>query len=220
MYLNLPTLCTCLLVIGGAIVATPVLIKGFTRRGSGVKYENNFLIQRAPQFLSLVNIILIVIAFLLYGDVPITLPLDRSQLMFFVLGQGQPTGLVAWMSWLGVLILASGMIFMIGGWYSLGKYFSTDAELLEGHSVCKDGLLKYVMHPAYSGIIQCLLGASLAATSIFCALFTLFVVAPLWLKRAKYEEQLLLEHLGASYKDYGNELKWRRLVPTVFPFGV
>jgi len=220
MYLNSPTLCTCFLTVGGAVAAAPVLIRGFKRRGSGVKYEKNFLIQRAPQFLSLVNVFLIVIAFLLYIDFPINLPADRSQFTLFVLSHSEPIGLAAWISWLGVLILASGMIFMIGGWYSLGKYFSTDAELLEGHQVYKGGLFKYVMHPAYSGIIQCLLGASLAATSIFCALFTLFVVAPLWLKRAKYEEQLLLEHLGASYKDYGDELKWRRLVPTIFPFGV
>jgi protein-S-isoprenylcysteine O-methyltransferase Ste14 len=218
MYLNSPTLCTCLLAVGGAVVAAPVLIKGFKRRGSGTKYERNFLIQRAPQFLSLLNVLLIVLAFLLYIDFP--LPLAESQLIPFVLSRGEPTGIAAWISWLGVLILTSGMIFMIGGWYSLGQYFSTDAELLEGHQVYKGGLFRYVMHPAYSGIIQCLLGASLAATSIFCALFALFVVAPLWLKRAIYEEHLLLEHLGASYKDYGDQLKWRRLVPTIFPFGV
>jgi protein-S-isoprenylcysteine O-methyltransferase Ste14 len=145
---------------------------------------------------------------------------DKSQLAFFVLGNGKPEGIAAVISWLGVAILASGMIFMIGGWYSLGKYFSTDAELLDEHDVCRAGLFQYVMHPAYSGIIQCLLGASLAATSIFCALFTVLVVAPLWLNRAKYEEQLLLENLGQPYKKYGDDLKWRRLVPTIFPFGV
>src|SRR5258708_13925299 len=40
--------------------------------------------------------------------------------------------------------------------YSLGECFSTDAEVLDGHTVRNTGLLKYVMHPAYSGIIQCL----------------------------------------------------------------
>jgi len=214
MYLNCPTLCTCLLAIGGAIVSAPVLITGFKRRGSGIKYESNFLIQRAPQVMSLANIALIVFAFLLYCEVP--LPIIGPTL--FVLDHENIASL--WISWLGVAILCSGLFFMIGGWYSLGKYFSTDAELLKNHAVCKAGLFKYVMHPAYSGIIQCLLGASLAATSIFCALFTLFIVAPLWLKRAKYEEQLLIENLGPSYKQYGDQLKWRRLVPTIFPIGV
>ncbi len=220
MYLNLPTLCTCLLVIIGAIASTPVLIAGFKRRGSGVKYESNFLIQRAPQLLIFINVLLIVLAFVMHSGVPLPLSLPESQRWLFVLSTGKTTGAALWISWVGVLLLVSGLIFIIGGWYSLGKYFSTDAELLENHAVCKAGLFKYVMHPAYSGFAQALCGASLAATSIFCALFALFVVAPLWLKRAKYEEKLLLEHLGTSYKAYGDELKWRRLVPTIFPFGV
>jgi len=109
---------------------------------------------------------------------------------------------------------------MIGGWYSLGESFSTDAEVLEGHKVRSDGLLRFVMHPAYSGIIQSLLGASLAATSPIAVLCTVCVVAPLWLKRAKYEEELLIEALGQSYKDYAEQMKWRRLIPRFFPIGV
>jgi protein-S-isoprenylcysteine O-methyltransferase Ste14 len=124
------------------------------------------------------------------------------------------------MSWTGCVILLSGLVFMIGGWYSLGEMFSTDAEVMDNHAVRDTGLLSLVMHPAYSGIIQSLLGSSLAATSVLGALFTLCVVAPLWLRRAKYEEQLLIENLGQSYKDYAENMKWRRLVPRFFPIGV
>lgn len=114
----------------------------------------------------------------------------------------------------------SGLVFMIGGWYSLGDYFTTDAEVLDKHGICKTGLLRYVMHPAYSGIIQSLLGASLASLSLSSALITLVVVAPLWLNRAKYEEKLMLEAFGESYQSYADELKWRRLIPPFFPIGV
>lgn len=71
---------------------------------------------------------------------------------------------------------------MIGGWYSLGEAFSTDAELLDGQKVRDTGLLGFVMHPAYSGIIQSLVGCSVAALSPISLGFALFVVAPLWLK--------------------------------------
>ena len=50
--------------------------------------------------------------------------------------------------------------------------------------------------------------------------FALFVVAPLWLRRAKYEEELLVKTFGEKYKDYAAKLKWRRLVPKFFPIGV
>ena len=124
------------------------------------------------------------------------------------------------LSWLGVAILLSGLVFMVGGWYSLGESFTTDAEILDKHCIRTNGLLKYVMHPAYSGIIQSLFGASLAALSPLALLFTVLAVAPLWLKRAKYEERLMIETFGQSYMDYAATVKWRRLIPPVIPIGV
>jgi protein-S-isoprenylcysteine O-methyltransferase Ste14 len=76
------------------------------------------------------------------------------------------------------------------------------------------------MHPAYSGIIQSLLGASIAAVSPICTALTLFVIMPLWLNRAKYEEKLLIESLGEPYKEYAKSLNWRRLIPNFIPIGV
>jgi protein-S-isoprenylcysteine O-methyltransferase Ste14 len=217
MYLNPQTIATCAITITGAIIATPILIKGFKQRGTGI-HESSFFIQRAPQLISLANVVLIVLAFLFYVQL---IPANLGGIEgLIVLTGGEAHGLAACISWLGVLILLSGMYFMVGGWYNLGEYFSTDSEILQGQGIRKTGLYEHVMHPIYSGIIQCLIGASLAATSIICLAFALFVVAPLWLRRAKYEEDILVKHLGPGYKEYGEEMKWRRLVPKAFPFGV
>jgi protein-S-isoprenylcysteine O-methyltransferase Ste14 len=227
--LNLPTVTTCILVGCGALVSAPVLIKGFTRRGTGVKYEPDFVIQRAPQMASVLNIVLIVVAFICYNGLLdkyltasplIVLDSWREGNLRCMVGDGWYAYLAPFISWLGVALLLDGLVFMIGGWYSMGDCFTTDAEILDGQTVRSDGLLKYVMHPCYSGIIQSLAGASLAATSIPCFLFTIGVVAPLWLNRAKYEEKLLTEALGASYEDYARKMHYRRLVPRIFPIGV
>lgn len=215
MSFNAPTLVTVALVAIGAVISAPVLTKGFIRRGTGVKYEKNFLIQRAPQLASVLTILALVPTFLIYCDV---IKADWAH-PWLTIGQGEPSGAAMILSWVGVAILVSGLIFMIGGWISLGEFFTTDAEVLDNHTVRSDGLLKFVMHPAYSGISQSLLGASLAATSIPLALFVVCVVAPLWLNRAKYEEKILLESLGQSYRDYAENMKWRRLVPTFIPLG-
>lgn len=208
---------TILITATGAIVAAPVLFQGFRRRGSGVKYERNFLIQRAPQLMSVANIAVITLCFIAQLNVFAGLQPFRP----FLTQNHLLPGLVATIiSWLGVMVLVSGMIFMIGGWYSLGEAFSTDAELLDGQTVKRDGLLKFVMHPAYSGIIQCLIGASLAAVSALAFLFAVICVAPLWLARAKYEEKLLIDTFGDSYKEYARDLGWRRLIPNFFPIGV
>ena len=216
MLLTLPTICTAVLAAIGALASAPVLYRGFKRRGTGVVYEQNFVIQRAPQYSTLLTVVVIVLSFLSnMGVVGGTLAMVFSPLTF--LAQESVYNIIAW---LGVAEFVSGLFFMIGGWYSLGECFTTDAEVLDGHKVRKDGLLAFVMHPAYSGIIQGVLGASLAAVSPLAIFLTLFVVAPLWLNRAKYEEKLLLESLGAEYKEYGEEMKWRRLVPKFFPIGV
>lgn len=212
---NASTLAVMAIVLIGGAISMPTLIKGFVRRGTGVKYEQNFIIQRAPQYASLANIALLIISFMVFNNI-ITVP--PFQFFAFAMNDADPT--VRMVSWLGVPILISGMIFMVGGWMSLGESFSTDAEVLNDHKVKNTGLLAYVMHPAYSGIIQCLLGASIAATSVICVVWCLGVVAPLWLKRAKYEERLLIENLGQPYKEYADSMKWRRFVPKFIPIGV
>ncbi len=218
-----PSTLVMFVILGiGLVFALPVLAKGFSRRGKGVKYEVNFLIQRAPQLVSVFTIFLIGFSVFAYNGFFKSVP---GLVPFVVLTDGQ-AGSPAFatvalvMSWLGKLVLLSGLIFMIGGWYSLGEMFSTDAEVMEDHKVKDTGLLSFVMHPAYSGIIQSLLGASLASTSIFCVLFTVLMVAPLWLRRAKYEEKILIEALGEPYRQYAENMGWRRLVPRFIPIGV
>jgi protein-S-isoprenylcysteine O-methyltransferase Ste14 len=214
MNFNATTIATIMLVSVGAILSTPVLYQGFKRRGKGVKYEQDFIIQRAPQYASLATIAVIVQSFFSFNQI------IREQLPVFSQSTLVPAPFQMAISWLGVAILASGLVFMIGGWYSLGECFTTDAEVLDKHTVRRTGLLKLVMHPAYSGIIQCLLGAAVASLSATAAALAIFVVAPLWLNRAKYEEKLMLETFGESYKDYARELKWRRLIPSFIPIGV
>lgn len=215
MQLDTPTVVTGAIVGIGAILSAPVLYKGFSRRGTGVVYEQNFLIQRAPQYSTLLTAIVITASFMAAnGHIP------AVPAMVLSLKGALPEAVSNTISWCGIAILLSGMVFMIGGWYSLGDAFTTDAEVLDGHKVRKDGLLKFVMHPAYSGIIQCIFGSAVAAVSPIAVLLALFLVAPLWLNRAKYEEALLLESLGPEYKEYAEEMKWRRLVPKFFPIGV
>lgn len=214
--LNPPTLAVLGLLMTGCVLATPVLYEGFKRRGKGVFYEQNYMIQRAPQMATLVNVLVIIAASFAANN----LFIDSSLQPILTLSGVMPKAASEVASWLGVLVFMSGLVFMIGGWYSLGECFSTDAEVLDGHKVRKNGMLKYVMHPAYSGIIQCCLGTAMAALSLPAALIAVAVVAPLWLRRAKYEEKLLIESLGPDYEKYGEELKWRRLVPAFIPIGV
>jgi protein-S-isoprenylcysteine O-methyltransferase Ste14 len=216
MNFNMQTLASMALFGAGIAFGVPVLAKGFSRRGKGVVYQADFLLQRAPQLMSVLNIFLIITSYLVMNQTIKDMPMAR----LFSIGSGELSTVESVISGAGVAALLSGMIFTVGGWYSLGESFSTDAELLEGQKLRHGGLLKFVMHPAYSGIIQSLLGGSIASLSPICLGLTVLVIVPLWLRRAKYEEELLIKTFGDDYKTYAQKVKWRRLIPSFIPIVV
>lgn len=191
-----------------ALVASlPIAVRGIRRRGTGDRYEPLFRVQRAPQIAVLVNILLIVSAF----------EFERESMgNVFAHLPSQASGLVAWC---GVALYLSGLVFVVGGWYSLGENFSTDAELLPAQSVTNRGLYRFVLYPVYSGAAQALLGAGFASGSLIAVGSTALLVAPLGYRRARYEESLLLDRFGEQYRRYAESVGWRRLVPKFIPFG-
>jgi protein-S-isoprenylcysteine O-methyltransferase Ste14 len=191
-----------------ALVASlPIAVRGLRRRGTGDTYESLFWVQRAPQIAVLLNIVLIVAAF--------ELPWEGMGNLFAYLPSGA-SGLVAWC---GVALYLSGLIFVVGGWYSLGENFSTDAELLADQSVTNRGLYRFVLHPVYSGVGQALFGAGLTSGALSAVVVTALLVIPLGYRRARYEESLLIGRFGEQYRCYAESVGWRRLVPKFVPFG-
>jgi len=216
------------LTLGAITLAVPALIRGFLRRGTGWRYEKRFAIQRAPQLAIGVTLFLVSAAF---------------EVIEFVLGTGEPAFgkrvFEAWhsvlpllslaivaspllagtVSWVGVILSGVGLMFLVSGWYALGSAFSPDAEVLHAQELRQRGPFRLVMHPVYSGVVQFLFGSAVTTLSPVCALATVGMVAPLLLRRARYEEQLLTEEFGAVYLEYAERMGWRRLVPKIIPVG-
>jgi len=191
-----------------ALVASlPIALKGVRRRGTGATYESLFWVQRAPQIAMLLNVAVIVAAF--------ELEWEGAGNLFAHL----PTWASALVAWCGVALYLAGLVFVVGGWYSLGENFSTDAELLADQSVTSRGLYRFVLHPVYSGVCQALIGAGLASGSLVALAMTGLAVAPLGYRRARYEESLLVRRFGEQYEHYAESVGWRRLVPKFVPFG-
>jgi protein-S-isoprenylcysteine O-methyltransferase Ste14 len=183
-----------------SVAATPALIGGFRRRGTGRIHEKRFWIQRAPQLAVAVNVC--------------ALYLDRPAAPLFSIAHVLPVAVAAMVAWGGVLLAAYGASLLLRGWYALGENLSIDAELLHHQILCTTGPYRVVMHPVYAGIVQTLLGAALALLSPVSALVTLGLVAPLFARRARYEEGLLKAAFGKEYEDYGDRMGWHRFVPT------
>ncbi len=178
---------TCLLLLIlciSTIIALPVFIRGLARHGTGKIYEPNFVIQRLPQLVAVITILVLFVAYLKYDEL---LFFPKSIAWLLSLNDIIKPQYANIVSFLGLIILIHGLTFMIGGWYSLGNNFSTDSEILPDQKISTAGVLGIVMHPVYSGIIQSLLGASLIALSPIGVILTLYPGTSLWINRAKYE---------------------------------
>lgn len=131
-----------------------------------------------------------------------------------------PGALASALAWAGVLLAASGSLFLLAGLYALAGSFSTDAELVVGHELRRGGPFAWVMHPVYSGHCQFLVGSALVAVSPLALLLGVGVAAPLLLRRARHEERLLAARFGSAYAELAAACRGRRLVPAWIPFGL
>ena len=94
----------------------------------------------------------------------------------------------------------------------LGKQWSLQARVLEGHALIREGPYRFVRHPIYTGMLGMLI-----ATGLACSRWIGFVIALMLYGvgsaiRIRSEEKLLREQFGEKFDDY------KRNVPAVIPF--
>lgn len=114
----------------------------------------------------------------------------------------------------GVALWQAGGLLRIFAMRTLGRFFTMRVAVLGGHQVVRDGLYRYVRHPAYTGWFLLSIGLALVFGSIIGLIGSLsFVIVLGW--RVKVEEAALAEGLGEAYRGYMREVRWR-FIPRVF----
>lgn len=97
---------------------------------------------------------------------------------------------------------------------TLGKFFTVDLAIHEGHKLVNKGLYKYIRHPSYSGSLMSFLGFGLSLNNWVSFAITFVPVFISFLYRINIEEQLLLKQEGLNYADYKKRTK--RLIPMLY----
>jgi protein-S-isoprenylcysteine O-methyltransferase Ste14 len=117
------------------------------------------------------------------------------------------------MRWAGLVltILGMGLIFWSG--MALGRLYSPEVTLQEGHHLITDGPYRLIRHPRYLGGMVQGIGLSLLFRSWIGLVLTLaFVIIILF--RVRDEEVMMSREFGAEWDSYCK--KSRRLIPFVF----
>jgi len=84
----------------------------------------------------------------------------------------------------------------------LGKNFSINIDIKEGNKLVKNDIYGIIRHPIYLSEIILPLAASFALQSWTLLLWGLLVVLPIYIIRAKKEDELLQHYYGDDFTEY------------------
>ena len=115
---------------------------------------------------------------------------------------------------LGLAFLCVGITIRWVAIYTLGKFFTGTVLIKDDHRLIKNGLYKYVRHPAYTGALLAHLGLGLSFSNWFSIGLSLVPLSLAALYRMHVEERALRDAFGETYIQYSAGTK--RLVPKLY----
>jgi protein-S-isoprenylcysteine O-methyltransferase Ste14 len=113
--------------------------------------------------------------------------------------------------WIGLVLVAIGVVFSIAGRLCLGGNWSGTVTLKENHELIRSGPYRLVRHPIYTGILIGVLGTAIAQGQLR-SLIALALITAAFLRKIGIEESFLVQEFGKSYEQYRTE------VPALIPY--
>lgn len=110
----------------------------------------------------------------------------------------------------GLLLTVAGIALACRARHLLGRNWSSEVQIKQGHELIQAGPYRLVRHPIYTGLLLAFLGTALKVGDWRGLLAVAIVFASFWFK-LRQEERWLLESFGAPYADYMR--RTRALIP-------
>ena len=111
----------------------------------------------------------------------------------------------------GVAVLISGLAFSVWARVHLGRNWSGNVTVKEGHELIRSGPYRYVRHPIYTGILTGVLGTAICSGTLRAAL-GLVIIAAAFVVKLRAEERFMRETFPGQYQQFSAE------VPALIPF--
>lgn len=115
--------------------------------------------------------------------------------------------------WAGVAVLVLAFVLMNASVQYLGKFFTINLSIQDGHKLIQSGPYRFVRHPRYTGIILLSLGLAMVFASSVGLVFTVAILINLILRIGR-EEKMLAAEFGQEWTDYRSKTK--SLIPFVY----
>jgi protein-S-isoprenylcysteine O-methyltransferase Ste14 len=131
-----------------------------------------------------------------------------------IFGFGRLLVLGDWLTWVGVFIMVSGVVFRRYAIAVLGKFFTATVQIRQDQQIIKAGPYRYIRHPSYLGILILALGDGIALANWLSLLLCIVLPAIGIMQRIKVEERELYHHFGEQYLHY-RKSTWH-LIPYIY----
>ena len=106
-----------------------------------------------------------------------------------------------WIAWAGAVITLLGVLFAIWARFTIGKEWSAEVQIKEGHQLICNGPYAHIRHPIYTGILLALCGTAIAIGEYRAILgVALFLFG--FIRKAKKEERLLAGEFGPAFDEH------------------
>jgi protein-S-isoprenylcysteine O-methyltransferase Ste14 len=116
--------------------------------------------------------------------------------------------------WIGIAIFAIGVVLRLASIVTLGRLFTYNVAIRDGHALKTTGLYRLMRHPGYAGLFIAFIGIDLALNdwlSFAIGVIPLFIVLS---RRIAVEEKVLIAEFGDAYVQY--QRRTRRLFPGIY----
>ena len=119
-----------------------------------------------------------------------------------------------WTYFLGLPLFVLGLAIVSWAVRTLGRNYSPQVLIYQGHQLVERGPYRFIRHPAYTSGFLLAAGWGFMAQSWAAVVITAIALAIGTGYRIRVEEKLLISEFGEQYKSYSRRVK--RLVPFIY----
>ncbi|MGA7915210.1 MAG: isoprenylcysteine carboxylmethyltransferase family protein [Candidatus Acidiferrales bacterium] len=106
-----------------------------------------------------------------------------------------------WVAWAGAVLTFLGVLFAIWARFTIGKEWSAEVQIKEGHQLIRSGPYAHIRHPIYTGLLLALCGTAVAIGEYRAIVgVALFLFG--FIRKAKKEERFLAGEFGPAFDEH------------------
>ncbi|MEJ1241083.1 isoprenylcysteine carboxylmethyltransferase family protein [Chryseolinea sp. T2] len=119
-----------------------------------------------------------------------------------------------WIRYAGLALIIIGVIMRFWVIRSLGRFFTVDVAIREGHQLKTDGIYSLVRHPSYFASWLSFVGYGFHLNNWISLMVISITMLLAFLNRIRVEEDVLVKQFGDEYLSYRQSTK--KIIPGVY----